>query len=82
MIDKKYAEKTYILSRYLAKKYSKRVKFSEEIFPDFNPQSIKKVKVKNLEGDSYYDLIKLMKKLDLIVNQRDIIGIMLKRVKL
>ena len=42
----------------------------------------KKVKVKNLEGDSYYDLIKLMKKLDLIVNQRDIIGIMLKRVKL
>ncbi|EMU55327.1 MULTISPECIES: HNH endonuclease [Clostridium] len=58
IINKKYAGKTYELSGDLAKKYPDGVKFSEEDFPNFEPYSIKKVTVNNLEGDAYYDFIK------------------------
>ncbi len=58
IINKKYAGKTYELSGDLATKYPSGVKFSNEGFPDFEPYSIKKVTVDNLEGDAYYDFIK------------------------
>ena len=58
IINKKYAGKTYELTGDLAKKYPNGVKFSEEGFPNFEPYSIKKVTVNNLEGDAYYDFIK------------------------
>lgn len=58
IINKKYAGKTYELSGDLGKKYPDGVKFSEEGFPDFEPYSIKKVIVHNLEGDTYYDFTK------------------------
>ena len=58
IINKKYAGKTYELSGDLADKYPNGVKFGEEGFPDFEPYSIKKVTVNNLEGDAYYDFIK------------------------
>ncbi len=58
IINKKYAGKTYELGGGLETKYSSGVKFSSEGFPDFEPYSIKKVTVNNLEGDAYYDFIK------------------------
>ena len=58
IINKKYAGKTYTLSGELAEKYPNGVKFSDEGFPDFEPYSIKKVTIDDLEGDAYYDFIK------------------------
>ena len=58
IINKKYAGKTYEFSGDLATKYPNGVKFSNEGFPDFEPYSIKKVTVDNLEGDAYNDFIK------------------------
>ena len=58
IINKKYAGKVFELSGDLGKKYPNGVKFSEEGFPDFEPYSIKKVTVDNLEGDAYFDFIK------------------------
>ena len=58
IINKKYAGKTFKLSGDLGEKYPKGVNFSNEGFPDFEPYSIKKVTINNLEGDAYYDFIK------------------------
>ena len=58
IINKKYAGKTFELSGDLGKKYPKGVNFSKEGFPEFEPYSIKKVTINNLEGDAYYDFIK------------------------
>ena len=58
IINKKYAGKTFELSGDLGKKYPKGVNFSNEGFPEFEPYSIKKVTINNLEGDAYYDFIK------------------------
>ena len=62
IINKKYAGKTYMLEGELATKYPKGVKFTKEGFPDFKPYKIKKVTVRNLEGDAYFDFIKANKK--------------------
>ena len=58
IINKKYAGKTFELSGDLGKKYPKGVNFSKEGFPEFEPYSMKKVTINNLEGDAYYDFIK------------------------
>lgn len=46
------------MSGDLDEKYPKGVNFSNEGFPKFEPYSIKKVTINNLEGDTYYDFIK------------------------
>ena len=58
IINKKYAGKTFELRGDLGTKYPKGVKFSNEGFPQFEPYSIKKVTINNLEGGAYYDFIK------------------------
>ena len=58
IINKKYAGKTYTVNGTLSAKYPNGVKFSNQGFPNFEPYSIKKVTLNNLEGDAYYDFIK------------------------